>query len=244
MVHSRFWTRVRSVSSKNLALAMTTLVVGLTITTLITRGITHSATELSRISTQSPGATALSSTPSTSSATSITQALTPVPPRSSEPPAAEAPHHRRVDWGNVPAWVGSLLSGLSVILAISIIWRDRMQRIRSQAAKVVIWEERNESGSSILYLRNTSDMPIFRLRLLIETKNRGKITSRLLSAYDADEVDPQGSVSTKIDARDSSAVRVRFTGADNSVWERDVHSGKLKRTKLDTSVDEHRQRGL
>jgi hypothetical protein len=98
--------------------------------------------------------------------------------------------------------------------------------MRSQAERVVVWEERNELGSSIIYLRNTSDAPIFRL-LLVESKPQGKLTSRLKSAHEADEVEPKGSVSKKIEKRGSGAVRVRFTGPDGRVWERDVNSGKL-----------------
>jgi len=42
----------------------------------------------------------------------------------------------KVDWGNVPQWVSALLSGLSVLLALFIIFRDRRRAELEQAMKL------------------------------------------------------------------------------------------------------------
>lgn len=136
----------------------------------------------------------------------------------------------RPDWGNVPAWVGSVLSGFSVLLAMTIIWRDRRQRLRSQAEKLVVWEERSKSENLIIHLRNTSEVPVFRL-LLVEGKCREQTVSRFRSAHEPDELEPRGAVSKKVLTSGSKRLRVRFTGPDGKVWERDARSGKLRKRR-------------
>lgn len=44
-----------------------------------------------------------------------------------------------IDWGNAPAWVGAVLSGGSLLLALSILARDRLERRRASADKVSTW---------------------------------------------------------------------------------------------------------
>jgi hypothetical protein len=41
-----------------------------------------------------------------------------------------------VDWGNVPAWVGSVLSGMSLLLALLILLKDKRRYFRAQASQL------------------------------------------------------------------------------------------------------------
>lgn len=44
-----------------------------------------------------------------------------------------------IDWGNAPAWVGAFLSGGSLLLALTILARDRSERRRASADKLATW---------------------------------------------------------------------------------------------------------
>src|SRR5262245_22400358 len=53
----------------------------------------------------------------------------------------------RVDLGNVPQWVAGVLSGVSLILALYIVLRDRRKAEREQAEQVVVsWGVSMRSG--------------------------------------------------------------------------------------------------
>lgn len=44
-----------------------------------------------------------------------------------------------VDWGTAPAWASSVLSGGSLLLAVSILARDRIEKRRASADKLSAW---------------------------------------------------------------------------------------------------------
>ncbi|HXC79250.1 MAG TPA: hypothetical protein VNU19_19630, partial [Candidatus Acidoferrum sp.] len=46
--------------------------------------------------------------------------------------------HSHIDWGNVPAWVASILTGGSLLLGFYILLRDRRKEERRQARRIVI----------------------------------------------------------------------------------------------------------
>jgi len=73
--------------------------------------------------------------------------------------------HSHIDWGNVPAWVASILTGGSLLLGFYILLRDRRKEERRQARRIVIQIRmtpiQGDPNSQVkLTLRNTSDQPI------------------------------------------------------------------------------------
>lgn len=133
--------------------------------------------------------------------------------------------------GDLATWVGSLLSGISVLLATYLILRDRNQRMRSQAERVVAWVQTDMSGSELVFLRNTSDMPIFRVRVVSSEAgvDGNKVELRFTSEHEADEMGPNTSASRKVTVAKSGELMIRFTAADNIVWERTLATGRLRR---------------
>jgi hypothetical protein len=69
-----------------------------------------------------------------------------------------------IQWGNVPAWVGGILTSLSLLLAFYIILRDRRKE-ESEQARRIITSSTLLMGSGMddqetLYVENASDRPI------------------------------------------------------------------------------------
>ncbi len=72
----------------------------------------------------------------------------------------------RLDWGNVPAWVGSILTGTSLLIAAFSYRRSVMDKERDQASKVAAWIALvNEDGhrKRVLRISNGSDASIYEL---------------------------------------------------------------------------------
>lgn len=72
--------------------------------------------------------------------------------------------HSSVDWGNVPAWVGSILTGGSLLLGFYILLRDRRGRERQQAEQLgcfFVLVSRGEGPPAVTaHLHNGSGLPI------------------------------------------------------------------------------------
>ena len=86
---------------------------------------------------------------------------------------------RSVDWGNVPQWVSGLLAGVSVILALSILVRDRRDRHMAQARRVLIRSaykaSPNDDSYPIAYrltLHNTSESSIWAAKFILVPRPR------------------------------------------------------------------------
>ncbi|MET7478776.1 hypothetical protein ABZT17_31050 [Streptomyces sp. NPDC005648] len=58
------------------------------------------------------------------------------------------------DWGNVPAWVGAVLTSGSLIVASFTFWRSRRDQKREHASKVAAWisEEKGENGENLYFV--------------------------------------------------------------------------------------------
>jgi len=90
-----------------------------------------------------------------------------------------------VKWGDAPSWVASILSGISVIMALSIIRRDRRKAEASQARRIQ-WVTDIDPWASFLgeahsvTVKNNSDAHVMDVRLRIHPKAH----SRMLLEYD------------------------------------------------------------
>jgi hypothetical protein len=58
--------------------------------------------------------------------------------------------HSAIQWGTVSSWVAGLLTSLSLLLAIAIMWRDRGLRVRAQAMEIACWAEFDAPGMRTL----------------------------------------------------------------------------------------------
>ncbi|MFD6329466.1 hypothetical protein ACFWGI_07815 [Streptomyces niveus] len=73
-----------------------------------------------------------------------------------------------LDWGTVPTWLSSFLTGGSLLLGFHILLRDRKKEERSEALKVVCWREDSSDVSETwtVHVLNTADRPITYPRLI------------------------------------------------------------------------------
>jgi hypothetical protein len=77
-------------------------------------------------------------------------------------------HFDAAVWGTVAAWVGSLLSGFSVLLVLYVIYRDRLKDLQRQANDISVWKTtslRVGDGNYAPYtltvtISNHSDRPV------------------------------------------------------------------------------------
>lgn len=73
-----------------------------------------------------------------------------------------------IDWGNAPAWTGTTLSTLSILLVVGVIMRDRRHEVRKQAAQIFVGIEYDQlpregsdvGGTVTLTIHNSTDAPI------------------------------------------------------------------------------------
>ena len=69
-----------------------------------------------------------------------------------------------VNWGDVPTWAASVLTGGSLILGFSILLRDRRRMDRSQIDQFAFWVEGDKSDRHtariLIHVKNTSTLPV------------------------------------------------------------------------------------
>jgi hypothetical protein len=69
-----------------------------------------------------------------------------------------------VDWGNVPAWVSSILTGSSLLIAAFSYRRSVLDKERDQASKVAAWisiADADDSKKRVLRISNSSDASVY-----------------------------------------------------------------------------------
>jgi len=74
------------------------------------------------------------------------------------------------DWGTVPAWIGTVVTSSSVLIAAVAYRRSVLDKEREQASKVAAWtsvsyepdeKEKRPQRTRRLYVHNSSDAPIY-----------------------------------------------------------------------------------
>ncbi|MCU1617844.1 MAG: hypothetical protein JWO98_5384 [Frankiales bacterium] len=97
-----------------------------------------------------------------------------------------------IDWGNAPSWVGSILTGLSLILAFRIILRDRKSAEREQAQCItLVWMTPDlEEGAGQYFIYNASDKPITSLRLFVKVMSPPSYDRRQTHTFGRDVLLP------------------------------------------------------
>jgi len=172
--------------------------------------------------------------------------------------AADLSHFygHKIDWGSVPAWAGSILSTISVLLALFIILRDRRRDRREQAQRIAISTRYQYTRAKSLHplkiritIHNTSDAAIWRPYLDIRPKNKWaktRITRRFNSGLDGKNLRPiaPGESSSLVvyldEYREALQIRGIFTDQKGVPWARDVETNDLREVRraerLETSA--------
>jgi hypothetical protein len=155
-----------------------------------------------------------------------------------------------LDWGSVPAWVGSILTGSSILIA-SLTYRrsvqdrrdEQLNRARAQAAKVSAWVNR---GDIKVFLQNANDTAV-KARVFFEERLDDEE-----SAYLEEHVGPNQRKSSRtpswLDVDEPITPALLIVDGVGAVWLR--HSnGKLDRLneedraslerKLDSTINDH-----
>ncbi|GAB3166213.1 hypothetical protein GCM10027258_89980 [Amycolatopsis stemonae] len=89
-----------------------------------------------------------------------------------------------VDWGSVPAYFG----GLALVLTLTVIQRDRREKVRDQANKVAAWVQRSRDYQDPhrIVIKNASDLPCTSLRIWWTVGYRNPSALRLSKTFGAD----------------------------------------------------------
>jgi hypothetical protein len=89
----------------------------------------------------------------------------------------------KIDWGNVPSWFGSVLTGASLMLGFYILLRDRSKEEREQASKVIaqhddLWPPDHEVPPTTL--ERLDGKPIW--RVVVTNKSDGPLSGVVVMA--------------------------------------------------------------
>ena len=85
-----------------------------------------------------------------------------------------------IDWGSVPAWIGSVLTSASVLLALYIILRDKRAERREQASRVTFVSSLTYGHNArhrarvVIYVYNYSEAAIYTPWLLIRPRRKAE----------------------------------------------------------------------
>jgi hypothetical protein len=138
-----------------------------------------------------------------------------------------------LDWGNVPAWIGSVLTGSSILIA-SLTYRrsvedkrrEQSERERLQAANVSAWIDRPNGA---MYLQNSNDVAV-KARIFLEPHIEGQN----LVVYEEVSIGPKQKTSNELPAwamylrEDSETPSLLIVDSAGAIWIRDSR-GKLNR---------------
>jgi hypothetical protein len=134
-----------------------------------------------------------------------------------------------LDWGNVPAWTGSVLTGSSLLIAANTYRLSVRDRVRQQASKIAAWvSTTSEDGRARAHLTfaNNSDMPVYLVDVQLRTSGPrpegiyGALPSEK-HAESADVVPPGGLPARELEYESADVIEVEFTDASGLVWVRD-----------------------
>ncbi|MFE6152374.1 hypothetical protein [Streptomyces sp. NPDC057889] len=137
-----------------------------------------------------------------------------------------------LEWGTVPAWLSSMLTGGSLLLGFHILLRDRRKEERNEALKVVTWWERdaNDEASFIrIHVRNTADRPILYVDGLYERVDGsiGRWPSDVPMVPKDEEVSLE--VPRYMDGKRTIARGISFQDSDGFSWVKDISSHDVYR---------------
>lgn len=71
-----------------------------------------------------------------------------------------------LNWGDVPTWIGSVITSVSVLIAAISYRLSILDKQRNQASKIGAWFVEVEESSRAACITNVSDAPIYQVELL------------------------------------------------------------------------------
>jgi hypothetical protein len=152
-----------------------------------------------------------------------------------------------IDWGNAPAWVGSILTSVSVFLAIRLFIGERFKRERAQADMFSVYLEkkyrkhRNKKvyESILVHMYNGSDAPIPRATLYIRTRVNSAVASVVLQKASSQSLDR--SVPSKLHFEQhvdligeppfppNARIYIHMRDINGRVWRKNMKTGRTKK---------------
>jgi hypothetical protein len=119
-----------------------------------------------------------------------------------------------VDWGSVPAWVGSVLTGVSLLIAATAYRRSVNEKTREQAGEVSAWFDSTADNGSAICIRNGSGAAIYEVVALVRSTGE---------EIDLKAVPPETTVTHVVMNSSGSRgpVPVRFRDSIGRYWRRD-----------------------
>lgn len=81
-----------------------------------------------------------------------------------------------LQWGDVPAWVGSILTGVALLIAANTYRKSVLESTRTQASMVTVWVERTD-GVETVHVKNGSNASVYAVTVYYGGKHRSEDTS-------------------------------------------------------------------
>jgi hypothetical protein len=127
-------------------------------------------------------------------------------------------HGHRIDWGNVPAWAGAILTSGTLFVGFTVLRRDKRTAERVQADKIICWHELEHPHVKVTVL-NASDQLIFRVRVsILASPRKPFVRGGRLHIFEEVQLDP---IEPELDS-DQRLVRVGKVPEDMSFYDAKV----------------------
>ncbi|MET4053179.1 hypothetical protein ABID81_002554 [Frigoribacterium sp. PvP054] len=145
-----------------------------------------------------------------------------------------------IDWGNAPAWFGSFLSSGSLVLALTILMRDRNEKRREAADKFSTWWSSSYKGKNLrgedvhisdIYCFNANKSPIPNASVGTLIDDDAWVNLPFIEDEYGDEhpIKGESGVLLKIKSKvphDLKMLTVEFFDTNGKAWRRYILSGK------------------
>lgn len=141
-----------------------------------------------------------------------------------------------LEWGSVPQWFSTLLTGGSLILGFYILLRDRKKAEQEDARKIICWVTLESEGDRFLtHVINTSDRTVHGVTLLSWTRTTPRQRRMNFTTIPVLDTLLPGEEGTKDTIRyegEQSQIShipwaVSFVDSDGAAWIRDLTTGHL-----------------
>lgn len=132
------------------------------------------------------------------------------------------------DWGDVPTWVGSVVTSGSVLLAAVAYRRSVRDKEREQASKVAAWfglSSADSGGNRFLRVANSSDAPVY--ELIVRVPGTPELHLPDLAATSSTTLELQGTPGERAIKKEAEF----SVGAGLNLWVISLEVGQTKITE-------------
>jgi hypothetical protein len=153
-----------------------------------------------------------------------------------------------LNWGDVPTWIGSVITSVSVLVAAISYRRSVIDKERNQASKVGAWFVKTDESRRAACITNASVAPIYEIELLeppmpnVQSPILPAGGAAIIELLEESDKDPGGPQVVRIIDRAEEGILTReiweseqqptiqFRDAVGRWWKRDSAGRLLKRT--------------